>query len=406
MNPTRGEGLQTLERFLPRAGTSYAQGRNFVPGVVSGLSPYLRHRLITEAEVVAAVLQQHSPNEAEKFIQEICWRTYWKGWLELRPQVWLEYLHDLQTLRAGMKSEPAMHHLVQKAENGMTGIGCLDAWVSELRQTGYLHNHVRTWFASIWVHTLRLPWQLGADFFMRYLLDGDPASNTLSWRWVSGLQTQGKVYLATAENIERFTDGCHAPHGLLAREAPPIKGPVTLHPPLPLARPDHHIQGEKTALLVTEEDLLPEDWDIPPRDITTIFLVNTADAYPGIGELPVAWKQKSLEGTAERLAAEFQCPVLSLEGGIESIASRLHGLLRDHGAQSLSIMSPPVGPTHGVIVPMLSELAGERFHLRRLRRSWDQAFWPHATHGFFKLKERIPSVLKQLSSITSSMSDR
>ena len=396
MNPTRGEGLQTLERFLPRAGTSYAQGRNFVPGVVSGLSPYLRHRLITEAEVVAAVLQQHSPNEAEKFIQEICWRTYWKGWLELRPQVWLEYLHDLQTLRAGMKSEPAMHHLVQKAENGMTGIGCLDAWVSELRQTGYLHNHVRMWFASIWVHTLRLPWELGADFFMRHLLDGDPASNTLSWRWVCGLQTQGKVYLATAENIERFTDGRYAPYGLLAQEAPPMKDAFTIYPMIPLARPDHHLAGEKTVLLVTDEDLLPEDWGIPKRDVTAIVLLNMPEAYPEIGILPMAWKRKALEGTASRLAAEFQCPVLNLEGGAESIASRLHILLSEHGAQSLSMMTPPMGMTRSNVEPLMIKLEKEGVAVRRLRRPWDEAFWPHATHGFFKLKERIPSVLKQL----------
>ena len=61
------------------------------------------------------------------------------------------------------------------------------------------------WFASIWIHTLNLPWQLGADFF-KNLLDGDPASNTLSWRWVAGLHTQGKCYLATENNIKKFTN--------------------------------------------------------------------------------------------------------------------------------------------------------------------------------------------------------
>ena len=399
MNATRVEGLQTLAQFLPHAGTDYAQGRNFVPGVVSGLSPYVRHRLITEAEVVAAVLREHSEKEAEKFIQEICWRTYWKGWLEMRPQVWAEYLDELQILCDRMQEDPDLHDRAQKAQSGVTGIDCLDAWVNELRQTGYLHNHVRMWFASIWVHTLRLPWELGADFFMRHLLDGDPASNTLSWRWVCGLQTQGKVYLATAGNIERFTDGRYAPYELLAKEAPPLREAFTTNtnPPLPLEGADHHLVGEKTVLLVTEEDLLPEDWGIPKRDVTAIVLLNMPEAYPGIGGLPMAWKRKALEGTALRLAAEFQCPVLNLEGGVESIASRLHILLREHGAQSLSMMAPPAGPTRSLIVPVLSELAKEGVALRRLRRPWDEAFWPHATHGFYKLKERIPSVLKQLS---------
>jgi deoxyribodipyrimidine photo-lyase len=396
MNATRIEGLQRLERFLPHAGTSYAQGRNFVPGVVSGLSPFLRHRLITEAEVVAAVLREHSEKEAEKFIQEICWRTYWKGWLEMRPQVWVEYLDELQILCDRMRNEPDLHDRVQQAERGVTGIDCMDAWVNELRQTGYLHNHVRMWVASIWVHTLRLPWELGADFFMRHLLDGDPASNTLSWRWVCGLQTQGKVYLATAENIERFTDGRYAPYGLLAQEAPPMKEAFTIYPMIPLARPDHHLAGEKTVLFVTDEDLLPEDWGITKRDVTAIVLLNMPEAYPEIGILPMAWKRKALEGTASRLAAEFQCPVLNLEGGAESIASRLHILLSGHGAQSLSMMTPPMGMTRSNVEPLMIKLEKEGVAVRRLRRPWDEAFWPHATHGFFKLKERIPSVLKQL----------
>ncbi len=252
------------------------------------------------------------------------------------------------------------------------------------------------WFASIWVHTLRLPWQLGADFFMRHLLDGDPASNTLSWRWVCGLQTQGKVYQATADNIERFTNGHYAPHGLLAKDVPLLSESFTNHPPIPLTRPDQHISGEKTVLLITEEDLYPEDWGIPRSDVAGIVLLETAEAYPGIAAFPVTWKHTALEETANRLAAEFQCSVLNFQGSEKSISARLHTLLREYGALSLSMMTPPVGPTFSVIDPLLSELAKEGVALRKIRRSWDEAFWPHATHGFFKLKERIPSVLKQL----------
>lgn len=397
MNPTREEGLQMLKRFLPQAGSNYARGRNFVPGVVSGLSPYVRHRLITEAEIVGAVLQRHSLEEAEKFIQEICWRSYWKGWLEMRPKIWSEYLQELRTLRARMAEDPDLDDRVQKAERGMTGIGCLDAWSNELHQTGYLHNHVRMWFASIWVHTLRLPWQLGADFFMRHLLDGDPASNTLSWRWVCGLQTQGKVYQATADNIERFTKGHYAPHGLLAKDVPLLSESFTNHPPIPLTRPDQHIAGGKTVLLVTEEDLYPEDWGIPRSDVAAIVLLNAAQAYPGTGDLPMAWKHKAIEGTAARLAAEFQCPVHCLQVSEESTLATLRNLLQEYGEDCFSIMTPPVGPIRNLIDQALSELTSEQVPLRRLRRPWDEAFWPHATHGFFKLKERIPSVLNQLS---------
>jgi len=399
MNPTREEGLQTLERFLPHAGISYRERRNFVPGVVSGLSPYVRHRLITEAEVVGAVLQKHSFQEAEKFIQEICWRTYWKGWLEMRPSIWSEYLEALQMLRGQMQEEPDVKDRVQSVENAVTGIVCMDDWANELRETGYLHNHVRMWFASIWVHTLRLPWQLGADFFMRHLLDGDPASNTLSWRWVCGLQTQGKIYVATAENIERFTEGRYAPFGLLTTEAPPIPVDHSIPKPRQLLPRETHVPGEKTVLLVTEEDLYAEDWGIPQSDVSGIVLLDSAEAYPGIAALPVAWKSHALEGAAARLAGEFECPIMRLQGDEESLSAKLRTLLQEYGAGCYSTMTPPVGPTLSLIDPVLSELVKEGVTVRRLRRCWDDAFWPHATHGFFKLKERIPSVLKQLSMI-------
>ena len=395
MKPTREEGLKRLEEFLPRAGADYATGRNHVPGVVSGLSPYVRHRLVTESEIAAAVLNRHSAEGAGKFLQEICWRTYWKGWMEMRPGVWSRYLEVLPALREPSQSDPDFHRRLQSAETGETGLECLDDWVRELRETGYLHNHVRMWFASIWIHTLRLPWQLGADFFMRHLLDGDPASNTLSWRWVCGLQTKGKVYLATAENIERYTDGRYAPHGLLAREAPPLEEEFTVAPPLQLGRSDTHLPGEKTLLIVTEEDLTPESWEIPKGDLAGVVLVDTSEAYPGIGELPAAFKRAALEGTAARLESFSPRPVMLLRGDRVTMIEGLRRHLRESEAASLSLMQLPVGPAHNLIQPVLSELIGEGVTLRTLRRPWDDAFWPHATHGFFKFRERIPATLNR-----------
>jgi deoxyribodipyrimidine photo-lyase len=394
---TREAGLKRLSEFLPSAGRDYADYRNHVPGVVSSLSPYVRHRIVNEGEIVSSVLKRHPYAAAEKFLQEVCWRTYWKGWLEMRPQVWFRYLEELQHLRRRMEEMPDLRERLQSAELGETGLECFDDWVRELRETGYLHNHVRMWFASIWIHTLRMPWQLGADFFMRHLLDGDPASNTLSWRWVGGLQTKGKIYLATAENIERFTNGRYAPYGLLAKEAPPIPEEAPISGPLPLTRCDTHVPGKKTVLLVTEEDLTPETWGIPCRDLAGIILLETSEAYPGIEALPAAFRREALEGTAIRLEAECQLPVVRLDGGKEAIAVRVRDLLQEWGASSLSIMNPTVGPTRSLIDPPLSNLAEEGVAIHRLRRPWDDSFWPHATHGFFKLKERIPSVLKILS---------
>ena len=89
--------------------------------------------------------------------------------------------------------------------NGKTGIDCFDTWIQELRENNYLHNHSRMWFASIWIFTLGLPWQIGARLFMKHLLDGDASSNTLSWRWVAGMHTNKKPYLASKENIDKYT---------------------------------------------------------------------------------------------------------------------------------------------------------------------------------------------------------
>ena len=94
----------------------------------------------------------------------------------------------------------------KNAIEGNTNIECFNEWVKELKENNYLHNHTRMWFASIWVFTLGLPWQLGAEFFMKHLYDGDAAANTLGWRWVAGIQTPGKNYLASEWNIKKFTN--------------------------------------------------------------------------------------------------------------------------------------------------------------------------------------------------------
>jgi len=178
--PTRTAALEKLARFVPYAGAEYAKRRNYDLGAgrhshVSTLSPYLRHRLITEEEVLQAVLARHSLHAAEKFVQEVFWRTYWKGWLEMRPSVWTEYEIARSDAWNAVQTQSGLRSLWEDACSGQTGIDAFDTWARELVETGYLHNHARMWFASVWVFTLRLPWALGADFFLRHLLDGDVA---------------------------------------------------------------------------------------------------------------------------------------------------------------------------------------------------------------------------------------
>lgn len=180
---TRKEALQALSDFLPQSADYYSKHRNFDKGPadrknVSLLSASLQRRILTEKEVIQSVLQKFSFEAAEKFIQEVLWRSYWKDWLELRPSVWESYCKE--------KEKPCDGKNYERALNARTGIECFDFWRKELQETGYLHNHARMWFASIWIFTLNLPWEKGALLFENELLDFDPASNTLSWRWVAG----------------------------------------------------------------------------------------------------------------------------------------------------------------------------------------------------------------------------
>jgi deoxyribodipyrimidine photo-lyase len=385
--PTRAAGLERLRDFLPRAGADYARRRNHDMGRdahdgVSQLSPWIRRRLITEEEVLAAVLARHSRSAAEKFVQEVVWRTFWKGWLERRPSVWTMYRAGLARALDRVATEGGLRRDWEAACHGETGIDAFDAWARELVETGYLHNHARMWFASIWIFTLRLPWELGADFFLRHLLDGDPASNTLSWRWVAGLQTKGKSYLARPDNIAKYTGGRFRPEGL-ATSAPPLDGPE--HPPLgPAPVSDPIDPAAPTGLLLTEEDLAPGflfESGVQPR--ATAFLDCTAGLSPlAVAPHVSAHVAGAMEDTAARWSERFG-PVTRL-GSADQIAD---WAAREGLAQ---VVTP--WPCTG---PAADALAGTGV-LRRVR-ALDAAAWPHATHGFFRFKTHIPALLGQVT---------
>ena len=194
------------ESYLPNTGSYYRNNRNYSYDLINNrnttslLSPYIRYRLLSEEDIIKKTLSINSFTKTEKFIQEIYWRTYWKGWLEHRPDVYEDYITKRNELLKNLSNTSKY----QKAINGETDLDFFNDWIKKLKEDGYLHNHVRMWFASIWIFTLDLPWQLGANFFMEKLLDGDPASNTLSWRWVAGIQTKGKHYLARKNNIIKY----------------------------------------------------------------------------------------------------------------------------------------------------------------------------------------------------------
>jgi deoxyribodipyrimidine photo-lyase len=377
MQPSRATALERLAAFTPLMGRAYAEGRNFDPGPgkpahVSVLSPYIRHRLITEQEVVAAAIAAHGAEIADKFIQEVFWRSYWKGWLAQRPAVWAEYRAHVA---AGVQAPPEGY---AAAIAGRTGIACFDAWVAELTETGNLHNHARMWFASIWIFTLRLPWFLGADFFLRHLLDGDAASNTLSWRWVAGLHTKGKHYVARAENIARHTGGRFAPHGALNEAPTPLQ-----EPDLPAPRPIPALPAPPrgpVVLLLHEDDLHPESLPLAGLEVQRVVGLSCPEARSPLGAAPLV--QRFVEGALEdglrRAAQHFGVPA-------ERVALEdLSDLLARH---AVVMPESPIGWLADSLCP---------YGVAPLRRPWDQACWPLAGRGFFPFAQHIPRLCAEL----------
>ena len=144
----------------------------------------------------------------------------------------------------------------EKAINAETQFDVFNDWVKNSKRNGYLHNHARMWFASIWIHTLELPWFLGADFFLKHLLDGDEAVNTLSWRWVAGLHTKGKSYLARPSNIKKYTGERYNPQGL-ATKTLSLKD-AKEHLQVEISKLDSIPNSQADVLLVTSDDFAVE----------------------------------------------------------------------------------------------------------------------------------------------------
>ncbi|KQQ86158.1 FAD-binding domain-containing protein [Aureimonas sp. Leaf324] len=365
---TRPAGLERLDAFLREDAPSYAAMRNTDRGpdaqpTTSALSPFLRRRLLDEREVVAAARSALGERGAEKFVSEVFWRTYFKGYLETHPGIWSDCLALARAGQERLDAEAGLRRAHAAAIEGRTGIDCFDAWARELVETNWLHNHTRMWFASIWIFTLRLPWALGADFFMRHLLDGDPASNTLSWRWVAGLHTRGKHYVARAENIRRYTDGRFEAKGLDENPASLEEDRTPAEVPLPAA--DKAPAGE-VALLLHLDDLTPETLPLGRVGRVAGLLAHGDGAADPVR----AADRVALEDGLQRAAARFDCPVVALDDG---------------WAGGLPVVTPwaPVGPSAAALPA----------DCLRIRRRWDEAAWPHATRGYSRLRSAIPDVL-------------
>ena len=389
--PNRDAARARLAEFLPVAGR-YAADRNFVrPGHpnISRLSPWVQKRLLLEEEVVAAARDRWSFEAVEKFVQEVYWRTYWKGWLEHRPEAWSRWVAAVPKLRDTLTAGQRM--TLDAALAGRTGLAGFDDWAKELVATGYLHNHARMWFASIWVFTLKLPWELGAAFFYEHLLDGDVASNTLSWRWVAGLQTPGKTYVARADNIAHYTDGRHAPQASqLAGAAFPITEPA-----LPKIVPwgedslaTRSAEG-RAGLWLHPEDLSVERGELSAEKFGAINAVWPARmaSRAGWSEAVTNWTQAALRDGASRAAAHFGAEV-SAES-TDDLAATLLDWARAHQLKRVVAYRPFVGPWLAEAQAIESALAQAGIAVVWRRRAWDTRLFPHATRGYFPFWEKV-----------------
>ncbi len=204
LSPLRG-GAQAAERLLAKLEPSrYGFSRNYLDGKVSRLSPYIRHGVLTLAEVKdRAFAAVRDRLHAAKFVTELAWRDYWQRlYAQMGAAVWT----DQEPAKTGFPAAAYAETLPEDIAKGETGLACMDAFVTELRQTGYLHNHARMWLAAYVVHFRRVRWQAGARFFLTHLLDGDPASNNLSWQWVASTFSH-KPYFFNRENLEKYSGG-------------------------------------------------------------------------------------------------------------------------------------------------------------------------------------------------------
>tara|TARA_Y100000996_G_C22498235_1_gene633263 strand:+ start:37 stop:1179 length:1143 start_codon:yes stop_codon:yes gene_type:complete len=371
---SRASAVENLNKFVDQNLFRYSKLRNFDFGPenrsnISCLSPYITHGILNEIEVIKKSLSKFSFSKNEKFIQEVLWRTYWKGWLELRPNVWTDYLDELKKIREKFKDDTNYKNAIE----GNTNIECFNEWVKELKENNYLHNHTRMWFASIWVFTLDLPWQLGAEFFIKHLYDGDAASNTLGWRWVSGIQTQGKNYLASEWNIKKFTNNRFS--GIKLNENAPPKVSGKNYSIIKQDFNNSEIDGDQS-LLIFENNLSFEITDFQNKKFKKIYIISNKNENRSIklSEKVVRFKSLLMHDQEHRLKNNsIDCEIIDISE-IKKISEKIVGLY------------PTVGEN-------LDYLNSNNLKIKFLYRKIDQFCWKYCNKGFFNFKNYIPKII-------------
>ena len=370
---TRKEALDVMERYIENNISDYTAKRNFDFGPqnrknISCLSPYITHRLISEYEVAKKTLSKYPYQKVEKFIQEIFWRVYWKGWLELRPKVWTDFVEDTKNIENTKEYE--------KAINGETNIDCFNDWVKELKENNYLHNHTRMWFASIWIFTLKLPWQKGAEFFLRELYDGDAASNTLSWRWVAGIQTKGKNYIAQNWNINKFTNNKYKDLKLNENPQPIIDQRDYKVSPLSIS--NNETASDKLVFFENELDF--QFFNIDNHKKVYCILLANDERQVKLGSKVLDYKKNLIKNQIQNSGLKIEF----IEGN--------KFIELSNKDKDFDIVYPSIGENMSFLKRVIKK---NNLNINYLTREEDSYCWQFSNKGYFNFKSNIPKILSQ-----------
>ena len=360
-----------LKNWMPKSMDFYSTNRNYdVAGkqTTSRLSSAISSGIIKESDIIRS-LNEYGVASSNKFLEEVFWRIYFRGYFETHPSIWQSYKESLIADKQSKGGE------YQNAIDANTGIECFDDWLRDLYKTGYLHNHTRMWFASIWIFTLKLPWELGCDLFMRYLSDADEASNILSWRWVAGLHTSKKPYVARASNIKKFTDKYYPINEL--NESPKALYEDLMHNFIPMnfnSKIPH-----RCSLLLIDNFFDTDGINLSNTKIDAFYVLDTSSFNKrAIDRILIESKVEIIERISKKinLAPIFvSMSDMSILFGKPLVTSMLRtGEFKDFLDTALRSL----------------ESSSDVY---MLPRKIDELSWNHCKGGFFKLKSKISSIV-------------
>jgi len=380
--PTRQAALARLSAVRPG---DYARSRNTIEGAVTGLSPYITHGILSLPEVLAGVTAKHSLDVQHKFVFELGWREYFR-------HVWAFRGEEIfESLREGLMPQTGYSALLPAdIRQAATGVPVIDMAVRTLYATGYLHNHARMWLASYIVHARKVHWRVAADWLYGHLLDGDLASNHLSWQWVAGTGSS-KPYLFNADNVARYAPApWHSPGSVidqsyealdrLARQ--PMRrdrtehdalAPAALIEPALLAEPPPELGWTQpdAAAVAGRELWLVHPWnlgDLPtslPENtvVVGVFLTDFHRAWP--------WSERRWRFVASRMA---ELAALRWQGDAAAFGAALQD-----AAQVRSVSEPHLAPWLARLAAC--EAAVELFPAVDRRCDSFSQWWTRASRG-------------------------